>query len=81
LKKHFFYNFALCSTSKTIENKGKGIKKPHISDGLSSVAPQGGLFSNQFWDELRVYATLNYLIIQVVHNRGVVLILIVLAIL
>jgi hypothetical protein len=58
-----------------------GKEKAIISDGLSSVAPQGGLFSNQFWDELRVYATLNYLIIQVVHNRGVVLILIVLAIL
>ena len=48
---------------------------------MTFLAPQGGLFSNQFWDELRVYATLNYLIIQVVHNRGVVLILIVLAIL
>ena len=48
---------------------------------LQGFAPQAGLFSNQFWDELRVYATLNYLIIQVVHNRGVVLILIVLAIL
>jgi hypothetical protein len=58
-----------------------GIKKGDISVALSSLAPQGGLFSNQFWDELRVYATLNYLIIQVVHNRGVVLILIVLAIL
>ncbi len=54
-------------------------KKPHISVRL--LAPQGGLFSNQFWDELRVYATLNYLIIQVVNNRRVVLILIVLAIL
>jgi hypothetical protein len=30
---------------------------------------------------LRVYATLNYLIIQVVNNRGFVLILVVLAIL
>ena len=44
-------------------------------------APQGGLFSNQFWDELRAYAALNYLIIQVVNNCGVLLILIVLAIL
>ena len=44
------------------------------------LAPQGGLFSNQFWDELRVYATLNYLFIQVMKNHEVGSILIVLAI-
>jgi hypothetical protein len=48
---------------------------------FSHFDPQTGLFSNRFWDELRVYAALNYLIIQVVNNRRVVLILIVLAIL
>jgi hypothetical protein len=53
-------------------------KKPHIAVRL--FAPQGGLFSNQFWDELRVYAALNYLIIQVVNNRGVGSILVTLAI-
>jgi hypothetical protein len=29
-----------------------GIKKGDISVALSSLAPQAGLFSNQFWDEL-----------------------------
>ena len=57
------------------------IKKGDISVALSSLAPQGGLFSNQFWDELRSYATLNYLIIKVMNNREVGLILVVLAIL
>jgi hypothetical protein len=59
--------------------QGLSIKKPHISVRL--FAPQAGLFSNQFWDELRVYATLNYLIIKVMNNREVGLILVVLAIL
>jgi hypothetical protein len=58
-----------------------GIKKGDISVALSSLAPQGGLFSNRFWDELRVYATLNYLFIQVMKNHEVGLILVVLAIL
>ena len=44
------------------------------------TAPQVGLFSNQFWDELRSYATLNYLIIKVMNNREVGLILVILAI-
>jgi hypothetical protein len=57
------------------------IKKGDISVALSNLAPQAGLFSNQFWDELRVYATLNYLFIQVVNNGGFVLILIGLVIL
>ena len=26
-------------------------------------APQAGLFSNQFWDELRVYQSLSYLLL------------------
>ncbi len=30
------------------------------------LAPQGGLFSNRFWDELRVYATLNNLVIHLI---------------
>jgi hypothetical protein len=57
------------------------IKKGDISVALSTLAPQGGLFSNQFWDELRVYAALNYLFIQVMNNRDVGSILVVLAIL
>ena len=44
-------------------------------------APDSVLLSNQFWDELRVYATLNYLFIQVMKNHEVGLILVVLAIL
>jgi len=48
---------------------------------MTFLAPQGGLFSNQFWDELRVYAALNYLFIQVMKNHEVGLILVVLAIL
>ena len=55
------------------------IKKPHIAVRL--LAPQNGLFSNQFWDELRSYATLDYLIIQMMNNREVGLILVILAIL
>jgi hypothetical protein len=58
-----------------------GIKKGDISVALSSLAPQGGLFSNQFWDELRGYSTLNYLFIQTINKREVRLILFVLAIL
>ena len=62
--------------------QGLSIKKaPHSCEAFSFYAPQAGLFSNQFWDELRVYATLNYLIIQVMNNREVGLILVVLAIL
>jgi len=41
-------------------------EKAIISDGLSGVAPQAGLFSNQFWDELRAYATLNYLFNRII---------------
>jgi hypothetical protein len=48
---------------------GRGKKKQVDVDLFSLFAPQGGLFSNQFWDELRVYRTLNYLIIQVMNNR------------
>lgn len=48
---------------------------------MASLAPQNGLFSNQFWDELRSYATLDYLIIQMMNNREVGLILVILAIL
>jgi hypothetical protein len=58
-----------------------GIKKGDISVALSSLAPQGGLFSNKFWDELRGYSTLNYLFIQTINKREVRLILFVLAIL
>jgi hypothetical protein len=54
-------------------------KAPHCCEAFS--APQGGLFSNQFWDELRVYRNLNYLVIQVMNNLEVGLILVVLAIL
>jgi hypothetical protein len=56
-------------------------KAAHFCEAFSFFAPQGGLFSNQFWDELRVYATLNYLFIQVMNNLEVGLILVVLAIL
>ena len=56
------------------------IKKGDISVAFFSWAPQGGLFSNQFWDELRSYATLNYLIIKVMNNREVGLILVVQAV-
>jgi len=45
------------------ENKKK---KGDISVALSCLAPQGGLFSNRFWDELRVYATLKYLVVQLI---------------
>jgi hypothetical protein len=69
-----------CVILRSYDKKlGFQIKKPHITARL--LAPRGGLFSNQFWDELRVYATLNYLFIQVVNNREFVLILVVLAIL
>lgn len=60
-------------------SKLKTTKKPHIAVRL--FAPQNGLFSNQFWDELRSYATLDYLIIQMMNNREVGLILVILAIL
>ena len=67
-------------------NIGKGLqgveKEKEVNfDLFPTLAPQGGLFSNQFWDELRSYATLNYLIIKVMNNREVGLILVVLAIL
>jgi hypothetical protein len=56
--------------------KGLNFCNPLIFSAL-----QGGLLSNQFWDELRVYATLNYLFIQLMNNREVGLILIGLSIL
>ena len=46
-----------CSKPNSLMDKEKAI----ISDGLSNMAPQGGLFSNQFWDELRVYGTIERL--------------------
>jgi hypothetical protein len=49
-----------CNQPNELPDKEKAI----ISDGLSNEAPQGGLFSNQFWDELRVYATLNYMLFK-----------------
>jgi hypothetical protein len=47
-------------------------EKAIISDGLSSLAPQAGLFSNQFWDELRAYATLNYLFNSVLCKNNLI---------
>jgi len=36
-EKALFYKFALCSTSLTIENTGKGIKKaPHFCEAFGS---------------------------------------------
>jgi len=70
-------NIKRCSTPNSLIDNKKG----DISVALCTVAPRPGLFSNQFWDELRSYATLNYLIIKVMNNREVGLILVVLAIL
>jgi len=71
----------ICRSRPKITDILDETKKPHISVRLSLFAPQGGLLSNQFWDELRVYATLNYLFIQLMNNREVGLILIGLSIL
>jgi hypothetical protein len=40
---------------------------------MAFLAPQAGLFSNQFWDELRAYATLNYLFNSVLCNSIITL--------
>ena len=39
-------------------------KKPHISVRL--LAPQGGLFSNRFWDELSACAMLDYVFNRII---------------
>jgi hypothetical protein len=56
--------------------QGVGKEKEVNFDLFPTLAPQAGLFSNQFWDELRSYANLNYMVIQVIKSNPVVLVVI-----
>jgi len=63
----------LLSASKVLQrSKKKEVKK----DLLPIIAPRAGLFSDQFCDELRSYANLNYMVIHVMKSNLVVLVVI-----
>jgi hypothetical protein len=44
-------------------------KKPHFREAFC-FAPVGGVFSNQFWDELTSYATLKHLIHKLLEGES-----------